>query len=120
MEKSLNDPLSGEEVKAIILQRVSDAMERDTTLYNDLAYAGFSARFECKITFLRSLTKPTLIWADDVQGEGEPDGGTSVAMDFQTDQPDVARQEHNLPVPVMQQTPSGPKKVKVRIEKARK
>ncbi len=119
-ELSLNDPLCGEEIKAIILQRVTDALNRDTTLYNDIAYAGFTAKFECNITFLRSRTPKTLIWTDAESGKGVPNGGTVVAETYQTDQPDVARQAHNLPVPVMQSTPSGAQRVKVRIENAKK
>jgi len=121
VEKSLNEPLSGEEIKMILLQRIGEALDRDTTLYNDIAYAGFKANFECKISFVRSLTKPTIAWGVVEGGEdGEDDGNTAVIEEYSTDQPDVARQEHNMAIPVLSQGPAVPQRVKVRIEKSRK
>lgn len=125
-EYSLNDPLTGDEIKAIILQRITDAMNRDTTLYDDIAYAGFSAKFQLDIRYIRSRTPPTMIWGAAVAGLPEGEQGvlekthSLEPLEYSTDQPDVARQEHNMPVPVMTQTPAGPRKAMVRIEKAKK
>jgi len=119
-ELSLNDPLSGGEIKEIILAVIKKRLDGDCTLMGGLAYAGFSATFDIKIGYLRSLTKPTLIWGDAGQitdGEVESAGATTVADTYVSPSPNVARQDHDLPIPVMVQTPKGPERRRVRIEK---
>lgn len=120
-EQTLNDPLCGEEIKAIILQRIKNSLDRDSNLLNDIAYAGFKAAFEINLSFVRSLAKPTLIWGN-VEGKTETDGPTEesalvMSGEYKTEKPDIARQAHDLPVPVMAQTPSGLERRKVKIQK---
>lgn len=91
-------------------------MEGDCFLTNDRAYGGFILKFEGKITLLRPHAE-TLIWQDTKKGEGEFSGGVSVSVDFTSGPPDVERQEHNLPIPVIVQTPNGPKRQRVQIER---
>jgi len=115
-ERTLNEQLSGDEIKTILLKQIEDRLDGDSTLLNDIAYAGFHAKFEIKLSFVRSLTKPTEVWGS----AGTPvEGGETVEVqgEFKTDQPDVARQEHNLPIPVLAQTPNGPERRRVRIER---
>jgi hypothetical protein len=117
-ELTLNDPLCGAEIKQIAVQKFADALDRDCTLVDDLTYPGFTIDFEARIHYMRSITSGTLVWgkgqAGEVPKDGEPETikGTYVAV-----APNVAREENNLPIPVMVQTPSGPKRQKVRFQK---
>ncbi len=123
-EKTLNDPLSGFEIKEIILQEIGKRLDGDTTLENDIAYAGFTAKFDIGITFLRSLTKPTQVWgavahinptsveeinATEYKGLQIQDSYTS------NPSPDVERQSHDLLIPVMMSTPTGMERKRVRL-----
>ena len=127
MEKTLNEALSGSEIKEIILQEIGKRLDGDTTLENDLAYAGFSTNFDIKITYLRSMTKPTQIWgsaARIIPPSEIPDGvqhgeSTIAASHVSNASPDIERQSHDLPIPVMLQTPSGMERKKVHIGRGR-
>jgi hypothetical protein len=120
-ESTLNEALSGSEIKEIILQEIEKRLNGDTTLANDLAYAGFSVQFDIKINFLRSLTKPTQVWG--IGGSFEQPitpadvESTAAVVDSHTSalSPDIERQSHDLPIPVMMQTPSGMERKKVHI-----
>jgi hypothetical protein len=118
-DSTLNDPLSGAEIKEIIRQKVSEALDRDCTLVDDHTYPGFHLKFEASIGFVRSTTPSTMIWGE--QGTkivGGPDTSQDqVTAEYQTDSPNTAREENNLPMPVMIQTPSGPKREKVPFTK---
>lgn len=117
-ERTLNEELSGAEIKTIILRQIEDRLEGDSTLLDDIAYAGFSVSFTITISYVRSLTKPTEVWGNASSGEMEGER-TAIQMkgEYKTQQPDVARQEHNLEIPVLAQTPNGPERKKVRIER---
>jgi hypothetical protein len=119
-ELTLNDPLSGDEIKRIVLSRIESALAKDCTLIDDLAYAGFSVTFEIKIGYVRGPVPGTLVWGGMAQGaavgsEGET---ASVQGEYKTEIPNAARQEHDLAIPVMVNTPSGPQKRRVRFQKA--
>ena len=123
-EKTLNEALGGAEIREILLQEIEKRLKGDCTLGDDLSYAGFTAKFDIKITYLRSLTPPTLIWGtvgSAAEGETEPAGET-VISDTHTSasSPDIERQSHDLPIPVLVQTPNGPQRQKVRVERAKK
>lgn len=120
-QPTLTDPIDGSELKAIILERIARALDRDSTLANDIAYAGFTLSFEIRVKYLRSTTAPTLVWgnqiltplADGVVVEAGPE---EVLTDtYATDSPNAAREAHDLPVPVMVQTPNGPQRRKVHV-----
>lgn len=116
-EVSLNDPLSGDEIKAICIQKFADALDRDSTLTGDFTYPGFSLKFEATIGFVRASIAGTMVWQDTVVGEKPKDGSVadSVAGNYTApDSPNLAREENNLPMPVMINTPSGPKRQKVK------
>lgn len=122
---SLNDPIDGAELKAIILERISRALDRDSTLADDIAYAGFSLSFEIRLKYLRSKTADTLVWGTNMQMApvetkeeilALANAPTETAADsYSTDSPNTAREEHSLPVPVMVQTPNGPQRRKVHV-----
>jgi hypothetical protein len=118
-EKTLNEALSGSEIKEIILQEIGKRLDGDTTLENDLAYAGFKADFNIKIGFLRSLTKPTEVWGAAISiPEGSTPPVSEKSLDgshVSADSPDIERQSHDLPIPVLMQTPSGMERKKVHI-----
>lgn len=120
-EKSLNDPLDGEEIKTIILQRISDAMDRDCTLVNDVAYPGFDLKFVITIGFVRSNGQKTEVWGEHAIGTVIPDGPTEIVTgEYQTDSPNTAREDHDMPIPVMIQTPNGPQRVKRKVGRPKK
>jgi hypothetical protein len=115
---SLNDPIDGAELKSIILERISRALDRDSTLANDIAYAGFRLGFSITLKFLRSKTADTLIWGDAAEGVETLDQPTEMITDsYTTDSPNTAREEHDLPIPVMVQTPNGPQKRKIHVNR---
>jgi len=123
-EKSLNEPLCGEEIKAITLAEIATALERDTNLYDDIQYAGIRIKHETRIYlkhYVGAEPVETLLWGETVKGEpvteATADVSTTVALDYSTTQPDVARQDHDLPIPVEAQGPAGPERRMVRIAK---
>lgn len=118
-----NDPIDGAELKSIILKRIGDQMDRDCTLTNDVAYAGFSLEYNIKLKFLRSKTADTLIWGT-VPGIGVSEEAglrkepTETLVDtYASDSPNTAREAHGLPVPVMVQTPNGPEKRRIHVNR---
>ena len=111
-EKSLADPLCGSEIKQIILDEIEKRLNGDCTLGDDLAYAGFTAKFEIKVSYLRSLVKESLVWGGAQAAPADPATVELVQEHVVADvyispAPNVARQEHQLPIPVMVQTPPG-------------
>lgn len=123
---SLNDPIDGSELKLIILKRISDALDKDCTLVNDIAYAGFAMKYSIDLKFLRSKTAPSLIWGsttENLRPEVEQmDVAELIAApietisdSYETDSPNTAREEHSLPIPVMVKTPSGSERRKIHI-----
>ena len=126
MEKTLTDPLCGSEIKQIILDEISKRLDGDCTLGDDLAYAGFTAKFEIKVSYLRSLVKESLVWGGAAQSapegvETEVEKERTVVADvYVSPAPNVARQEHQLPIPVLVQTPTGPVRKRVQIERVKK
>lgn len=121
-ERTLNEALSGAEIKEIILQEIGKRLDGDTTLENDIAYAGFSTQFDLKISFLRSLTKPTQVWGSAAQIIPPSEiseivqGGELVSGSHTSNpSPDIERQSHDLPIPVLMQTPTGMERKKVHI-----
>jgi len=123
-EKTLNEALGGAEIREIILREIEKRLKGDCTLLDDHSYAGFIAKFDIKISYLRSQVKETLVWGAAnliPEQETEPAGETVISDSHQSaSSPDVERQSHDLPVPVMVQTPSGARREKVRIEKVRR
>ncbi len=119
MEKTLNEALSGSEIKEIILQEIAKRLDGDTTLENDLAYAGFTAKYTFDIAYLRSLTKPTLVWGHvevNMEPSVIPNGLQHVeGVHISVESPDIERQLHDLPIPVLMQTPAGMERTKVKI-----
>ena len=121
-EKSLNDPLADFEIKQIILDEIKARLDKDCTLTGGQAYAGFIASFEVKITYTRSLTQPTLVWgaASHVpECVVETAAQTEIKDTYTSPPPNIARQDHDLPIPVMVQTPTGPQRRRVTIEKSK-
>lgn len=118
----LNDPLAAEEIKAIIIAKIQDAMDRNGTLVDDLTYPGFRFSFEVKIGFIRHVTPGTLVWGNDMVGQQE---GVSDPLEasgsYDSDpSPNKTREDNGLPLPIMVMTPSGPQKRRVRIQNAGK
>lgn len=123
-ERTLNEALSGGEIREIIAQEIEKRLKGDCTLAEDLSYAGFGFTFDLKIYFKRSLTKETLVWGAGGSSQ-EPvtpeDPMTPIKTTYESaSSPDIERQQHDLPIPVLVQTPSGAQRQKVRIERPRR
>jgi hypothetical protein len=118
----LNDPLAAEEIKEIIIDKIRAAMNRNSTLVDDLTYAGFRVKFEVKLEFVRHPTPGTLVWGDECGGEQKGDVDLQDASgEYESDpSPNKTREDNDLPLPVMVMTPSGPQKRRVRIQNAGK
>lgn len=118
---TLNDPISGEELKEILIQRIRATLDRDVTLTNDITYAGFEFRFTADIRFKRSATRDTLAWGETKAGDlddSDPDNpviSNPVTAEYETDSPNSARTEHNLPIPTMVNSLEGPRRERVHI-----
>ena len=120
-EQVLNDPLAAEEIKAIVIARIEDAFSRNQALIDDVTYPGFRVSFEIKFQFFNSLTAGTLVWGEHQQGEKSgPVTDIQVAAEYQSDpSPNRTREDNDLPLPVMVNTPTGPQKRRVRIQNAK-
>lgn len=115
----LNDPLAGEEIKQIILQKIEAALNANGPLVDDLTYPGFRVKFDIKIEFVRSAVPGTLVWGDVKEGE---QAGTTVPLEASAEyasdpSPNKTREDNDLPLPVMVNTPTGPQRKRVRISK---
>lgn len=122
-EKTLNENLGGAEIRAIIAQEIENRLKGDCTLGDDLCYAGFTAEFEIKIKYRQSIVKETLAWGTAKGGDstGAIDSSTTITSTHQSaDSPDIERQSHSLPIPVMVSTPAGNERRKVHIAKAQR
>lgn len=105
-EKTLNDPLSGAEIKEIATCKFREALDRDCTLTDDKTYPGFHLKFEATISYLRQTAEqPTMMWGETAVGE------------YRIESPNQAREDHDLPIPVVVQTPTGEKREKVKFMK---
>jgi hypothetical protein len=120
-EQVINDPLAAEEIKAIIVAKIEEALAKNSPLVDDLTYAGFRVKFDIQIGFINSVTPGTLVWG--VHSQGEQQGEVveqPVSGEYQSDpSPNKTREDNDLPLPVMVQTPSGPQKRRVRIQNAK-
>ncbi len=111
-QSTLNDPLDGTEFIDIVLTRIRRALEADSVIGKDTEHPRFS--FEIKIKFPAEHTKETLVWGK----EGTISLAEPIEMitdSYASDSPNRSREDHNLPIPVMVQTPSGPEKRKIHV-----
>ena len=121
-EQILNDPLAAEEIKAITIAKIEDAFSRNQALIDDLTYAGFRVKFDIKFEFVRSTVPGTLVWGEVSKGDlTDAVPGEGVTEEYQSDpSPNKTREDNDLPLPVMVQTPNGPQRRRVRIANAKK
>lgn len=120
-ELVLNDPLAAEEIKAIVIQKIQEAMDRNGPLVDDLTYPGFRVKFDIKFEFVRSPNPGTLVWGEASKGDlTDAVPGEGVAGEYASDpSPNKTREDNDLPLPVMVQTASGPQRRRVRIANAK-
>lgn len=120
-ELVLNDPLAAEEIKAIVIQKIQEAMDRNGPLVDDLTYPGFRVKFDIKFEFVRSPNPGTLVWGETSKGDlTDAVPGEGVAGEYASDpSPNKTREDNDLPLPVMVQTASGPQRRRVRIANAK-
>jgi hypothetical protein len=116
--KTLNDPLSGEEIKTIILHRISQSLDKDCTLKDDISYASFALEFDLRLRFDRSLTPGTALWGSHSEGHPTLDLPVeSIHGTYDESSPNRARLDHDLPIPVEVATPNGPQKRKIKFDR---
>ncbi len=109
-QPTLNDPLDGTEFIDIVLTRIRRALEADSVIGKDTEHPRFS--FEIKIKFPAEHTKETLVWGSEGQVGADV---VEITDSYASDSPNRTREDHNLPIPVMVQTPSGPEKRKIHV-----
>ena len=125
-ELTLRDPLAANEIIEILLQEIEKRLRADCTLMGDLTYSGFKATFTLNLAYERSLTKPTTVWgtastpASPESGPTIDAGAAAISGEYVAGAPNVERQSHDLPIPVLVQTPAGTERRRVKIERAGK
>lgn len=104
-EKTMNLPLSGNELIEIILQRIETRLRRDCFLHEAATYNGFSYDLNLMIKFKDMMMgKETLVWDKHEQGEGEVAEPVVTTEQFDSgDSPNGTRMEHGLDIPVQVQ-----------------
>lgn len=105
-ERVLNLPLSGAELKSIMIQRFERILDRDCYLHEAATYNGFSFDLNCTMKFKdMNMGKETLIWDRHKQGEVPADAETKVVAEKYDsgDSPNKTRLEHELEIPVQVQ-----------------
>jgi hypothetical protein len=114
IERTLTDPLSTQEIKEIAIQEFKRRMDANSLLADGLTYSGFSLKFEGMFSL---PGRETLIWAEVQKGEKPAADDEKVSGDFEyrSQNPNEARQSHDLPIPVEVKTPSGTERRKVKF-----
>ena len=102
VEKALNLPLSGREKKDIILQRLAERLDRDCTLNDAICHNGFSFKLTLDIKLHDMISSQTLVWDEGSIGETEtaPVEAAHMSEEYVTPNPNQARQDHGLDLPV--------------------
>jgi hypothetical protein len=119
-DQVVNDPLQGREIKDIILTRVSEALDKDCTLVDDMAYPGFALKFSIDVTYTRSTTVSTHAWGNAKVGEilqelvGDKPMKDATREEikgfYYAESPNLAREDHDLAMPVVVKGPNGPER----------
>jgi len=114
-EKTLPAPLSGEEVKAALLDRISQALDKDCFLHPNAAYDSFTGKITLEVT-LHDTGREDQINMQESVTAGEPQADAkkaTVLIDLEKQPPNQVRVESGQPVP----TDTG-KKIKYARDKA--
>ncbi len=123
-ELTLRDPLNGAEIVEIILQEIEKRLKSDSTLAPDFTYAGFSAKFQINLSLVSPKPVETMVWGlvenEPETADSGPSTGTEVSDTYTAGAPNIERQEHDLPIPVLVATPAGSERRRVKIERAGK
>lgn len=107
-----NLPINGAELKQIILTRISDALDRDCTLGDDITYPAFELKFVINLGYKNSHNDGTVVWGQKTEGDMSDDTDGEITRDsaggeYQSTSPAQARDDHDLPHPVLKQTADG-------------
>jgi len=116
-EQVLNDPITMAEAKFIALSKMEADMNKNSVLIDDLTCAGFSIEYEIRFKLWRSPTPSTLVWGSKEVGDtlGAPEQETMNGEYSADISPTKTRQDNDLPLPVLVNTPTGLQKKRVRI-----
>ncbi len=112
-QPTLNDPLDSAEFIDVALARIRRAMEADSVIGKNVEHPRFSWEFRAK--FPAEHTKETLVWGQVGAPFAPGEEVVEITDTYSSDSPNRTREDHNLPIPVMVQTPSGPEKRKIHV-----
>jgi len=116
-EKTIPAPLSGQEVKEALIDRISQALDKDCFLHPNAAYDFFTGKITLEVTLHDAGREDEIKMEQSVTaGETQPDAKkATVAIDLEKQPPNQVRVESGQPVP----TDTG-KKIKYARDKAAK
>jgi hypothetical protein len=114
-EKTLNLPLSGEEVRCAVLKKIGDALMRDCHLSPNMAYDWFRAHVTATLE-LHDIGRGVDIEVDISEEQGEQPAGIggapSVELEIEPTPPNQVRVDTGQPVPVLVQDGEGKPEIK--------
>lgn len=116
-QPTLNDSIDGGEFKQIVLKRIGEAMDRDSVIGQDIEHPRF--RFKIEVQFPGAHVKETLVWGQEGATLTEEDNVQTVVDSFESISANQTREDHDMPVPVMIQTPNGPEKRRIHVNPTR-
>lgn len=108
-----NDPINGDELKTILIKHINAALDRDSTLGNDVEYPGWEFSYSIQLKYSRAGNKDSLVWGGDKGGEpivpveGMVLNGAEVMGTYTSTSPNETREEFDLPIPISVPLPNG-------------
>jgi hypothetical protein len=123
-EQTLALPLSGAEIKEILINNFRIALDKDCYLNDTASYSwirgSVSVKLEANDSGITAITREVPFEAGDPEAAGEKTG-VRVDLTFVEEPPNVARVNNDLPVPVEQSSPGKPAETKgIRYANAKK
>lgn len=112
-EKVLNLPLSGREIREAILDRLSQRLQKDGYLNENLAYDYYSAKVTIEVHAHDCGRDADVVVTEQIS-QGEDPGAEGVEGEFTVDPqpPNSERVETGQPVPVLSRSADGKPEVK--------
>lgn len=112
-DKSLPDPLSGEEIIVDLAAQIADTLRRDSRLSRNLAYERYGARVRIHL-YAEDLGERTEVQVDAKLGEPIPDGAEEEVIDLDVTPapPNAVRERSEQEVPVLTRSATGKPAIK--------
>lgn len=102
-EHAVNLPLSGGEIREIVLGRLEQRISQNSYLSDPSAYAGFEFKATIEFKLHGMSNGKTLVWDEGKGGDitaGDEVTMTTVAEQHVSEAPNIERQHHELPMTV--------------------